>query len=87
MNAPALNDQKMTLEEVAELVNDCAPGERLLLNTRGNLVYSGTFTKKIEVDGEEGLLLKLDAKSGLSIWCPMKYVGRLQRVFKPVEKA
>jgi hypothetical protein len=81
MNDTASRDTRMTAEEIQAFFGDCTRDERLLLDTKGNLVYSGLFIETLEVDGEAGMLLRLDEKSGLSVWCPHRHIGRVSKVF------
>lgn len=49
-------------------------GERVVLTSFNEISYAGIVYKIIEVDGVEGVLLKIDEKSGFSVWCPQNFI-------------
>lgn len=86
MKAEILNDNSVTADELIDFVSDISKNERVLLDTKGNLVYSGTFTSILESENVRGVLIKLDQKTGLSIWCPLDHIQRIRRVFYRSQK-
>ncbi|MBD3287398.1 hypothetical protein GF337_01225 [candidate division KSB1 bacterium] len=44
--------------------------KRIVLNTKDNLLYTGLVIGKEAMKDEQGVLIELDPKSGLKLWCP-----------------
>lgn len=48
--------------------------ERVVLTTMNEVCYAGVPTHIVTVDGVSGLLVRLDQRSGFSVWCPESYI-------------
>ena len=49
-------------------------GKRVVLTSKNEVSYAGVVHSIIEVDGVEGVLLRIDKDSGFSVWCPGKFI-------------
>lgn len=73
--------ENVDMHELSVFISEIPLHERLLLETKGNLVYSGTFKEKYTKSSVDGIFIQLDEKSGLSIWCPLQHIKSLRLIF------
>jgi hypothetical protein len=52
-------------------------GKRTVLRSENNVSYAGIVTSIEILQGEQGVLLELDARSRFSVWCPLNFVKEL----------
>lgn len=48
--------------------------ERIVVELKGNLTFCGVDKGEICIEGENGILVETDTKSGLKVWCPIKSI-------------
>ena len=51
--------------------------ERVVLTTKNEVCYAGVATSLLTVAEKKGIMVQLDARSGLSVWCPEDFIKEL----------
>lgn len=66
-----------TREEVPLTSQNVPLGERVVLSTSQNLSFAGVLRGVLSLEGEEGILVRLEEKTRFTVWCPLEHVNRL----------
>jgi hypothetical protein len=64
-------------ETVTLASNNLPLDEYVVLNTSHNLSFAGVLQGRLQLENEEGILVRLDEKTRFTIWCPIAHVQRL----------
>lgn len=51
--------------------------ERVVLTTKSEVCWAGRVTDLMTVRGTRGVMVRLDERSGLSVWCPEEFIKEL----------
>lgn len=54
--------------------------ERIVVELKGNLTFCGVDKDEICIEGENGILVETDTKSGLKVWCPIKSIVKKHEI-------
>ena len=54
--------------------------ERIVVELKGNLTFCGVDKGEICIEGENGILVETDTKSGLKVWCPIKSIVKKHEI-------
>jgi len=53
---------------------DAHLNERVVLTTKSEVCYAGIARAVLTITDTKGLLVQLDERSGLSVWCPETFI-------------
>lgn len=53
---------------------ECYLNERVVLTTKNETCYAGTPVQILTIEQRNGLLVRIDDKSGFSVWCPEEFI-------------
>jgi hypothetical protein len=53
---------------------------RIVLSTKENLTFTGIERDRKCIEEENGILVELDADSGLKLWCPQQQIESILEV-------
>lgn len=55
-------------------------GKRIVLTTSQGVVFAGNVVQSLEAKDRDGLLLELDKKTGISLFCPYNAIKEIMEV-------
>ncbi len=60
-------------------------GERIVLTLKSEICYAGAAVKVLNIDGVDGLLVKIDDQSGFAVFCPRDFIKEIVTIPIPKE--
>lgn len=61
-------------------------GQEIVLRIKGNLSFIGSYMDDMEFRGDEGVLVRLDPKSGIMIWCSQAMIEEMIPLGSPKQQ-